>query len=72
MFTRRFQTTLEKSMRAIGGTSKPPSSPAMALLKTLFAFDLFPVKDSNVAYLRRDGCVIARNPGGRAPCRPAL
>ena len=57
-------------MRAIGGTSKPPSSPAMALLKTLFAFDLFPVKD--VAYLGRDGCVIARNPGGRAPCRPAL
>lgn len=34
----------------------------VALLKTLFAFDLFPIKDSYVAYLKRDGSAIARNP----------
>src|SRR3989339_174913 len=32
------------------------------LLKTLFAFDLFPIKDSYVAYLRRDKGAIERNP----------
>jgi len=32
------------------------------LLKTLLKFELFPIKDSYVAYLKRDGSAIARNP----------
>jgi len=32
------------------------------LLETLFAFNLFPIKDSYVAYLKRDRGAIARNP----------
>lgn len=34
----------------------------VSLLETLFAFDLFPIKDSYVAYLKRDRGVIVRNP----------
>jgi hypothetical protein len=34
----------------------------VGLLETLFAFDLFPIKDSYVAYLKRDRGAIARNP----------
>lgn len=33
-----------------------------ALLRTLLGFDLFPIKDSYVAYLKRDPGAIARNP----------
>jgi hypothetical protein len=33
-----------------------------ALLESLFAFDLFPIKDSYVAYLKRDRGAVARNP----------
>jgi len=32
------------------------------LLKTLLKFDLFPIKDSYVAYLKRDNSAIERNP----------
>jgi hypothetical protein len=32
------------------------------LLKLLFSFDLFPIKDSYVAYLKRDSSAINRNP----------
>ena len=32
------------------------------LLETLLKFDLFPIKDSYVAYLRRDVAAIERNP----------
>ena len=32
------------------------------LLKTLLKLDLFPIKDSYVAYLKRDGTAIGRNP----------
>jgi len=32
------------------------------LLKTLLEFDLFPIKDSYVAYLKRDNSAIERNP----------
>jgi hypothetical protein len=34
----------------------------VALLETLFSFGLFPIKDSYVAYLKRDRGAIARNP----------
>jgi hypothetical protein len=34
----------------------------LALLKTLLKFDLFPIKDSYVAYLKRDPSSIERNP----------
>jgi hypothetical protein len=34
----------------------------MELLKTLLRFDLFPIKDSYVAYLKRDKSAIERNP----------
>jgi Tsp45I type II restriction enzyme len=34
----------------------------LALLKTLLDFDLFPIKDSYVAYLKRDRQAIERNP----------
>src|SRR5262245_22085232 len=33
-----------------------------ALLRTLLSLDLFPIKDSYVAYLKRDHEAIARNP----------
>ena len=32
------------------------------MLETLFGFDLFPIKDSYVAYLKRDRGAVARNP----------
>jgi hypothetical protein len=34
----------------------------IALVKALLKFDLFPVKDSYVAYLRRDASALVRNP----------
>jgi len=34
----------------------------VALVKAFLAFDLFPIKDSYVAYLRRDATAIERNP----------
>src|ERR1700681_3541068 len=34
----------------------------LALLETLLEFDLFPIKDSYVAYLKRDRGSIQRNP----------
>lgn len=35
----------------------------LGLLKALLMFDLFPIKDSYIAYLRRDPSSIERNPG---------
>jgi hypothetical protein len=34
----------------------------IALVKALLKFDLFPIKDSYVAYLRRDASALERNP----------
>jgi hypothetical protein len=34
----------------------------IALLETLISLDLFPIKDSYVAYLKRDRGAVARNP----------
>jgi hypothetical protein len=34
----------------------------VTLIEALFAFDLFPIKDSYVAYLKRDRSAVARNP----------
>ena len=43
------------------------------LLKLLLSLDLFPIKDSYVAYLKRDSSAISRNPATRLPpsIRPA-
>jgi hypothetical protein len=50
----------EKKWKEVEGCFN--SKDALALIEALLAFELFPIKDSYVAYLKRDKRAIDRNP----------